>query len=125
MRCLPLLLQLIVLQACAASNNCENSGSQLQMTLCSKQNLANLEVELQKKQAELAKVLGVDHLKLAISAWENYRDAHCTSTSNIYSGGSLYDYAFAECKAKLTRIRIESLDEDYQDSNDIIMQGSP
>lgn len=52
--------------------------------------------------------------------WESYRDSHCTSTSNIYAGDSLQEYVVAECKVKLARRRLHSLDEDYQDTLGII-----
>lgn len=120
-----LLLQVVVLQACAASSTCGDSGSQHQMTSCARENLAAFELELQKRHEALSQALEGDHLEQAILAWENYRDAHCTSTSNIYPGGSLQEYVVAECKAKITRRRLGSLDEDYQDTLDIIMQGSP
>ena len=125
MKYLPLLSLLIILPACASPTACGDRGSQRQMTRCAEQNLAGLEAELQTKHAKLSKIIGSDHLDRAISAWTNYRDAHCASTSNLYSGGSLHGYVLAECKSKLTRIRIDSLDDDYRDTVDIIIQGSP
>lgn len=119
------LLQLIVLQACAASTTCEDSGSQIEMTSCAQKNLASLERKLKVKHETLSEYLEGNHLEQAITAWEGYRDAHCTSTSSIYSGGSIHAYVLAECKAKVTDRRLDSLDEDYQDALDIIRQGSP
>lgn len=120
-----LLLQVVVLQGCAVSSMCGDSGSQHQMTSCAHENLTGLEHELQEKHKALSEALEGNHLEQAILAWEKYRDAHCTSTSNIYDGGSLQGYVVAVCKAKVTRRRLDSLDEDYQDTLDIIMQGSP
>lgn len=125
MKYVPLLLQLIALQACASATTCGDSGSQLQMTSCAQRDLARLEGELQKKHEALSEALEDSSLDRAISAWKDYRDVHCTSTSSIHSGGSLYEYVFTECKAELTRRRISSLGEDYQDTLDIIKQGSP
>jgi len=120
-----LLLHMVVLQACAAPSTCGDSGSQHEMTSCARDRLTNLELELDKKHEALSEIMGGYHLEKAILAWENYRDAHCTSTSSIYEGGSLQEYAVAVCKAELTRRRLESLDDDYRDTLDIITQGSP
>ena len=120
-----ILLQVVVLQACAAPNTCDDSGSQHQMTNCAQENLKVLELVLQKKHEALSGALDGNHLEKAVLAWENYRDAHCTSTANIYAGGSLEEYVVTECKAELTQRRLKFLDEDYQDTLNIITQGSP
>ncbi len=120
-----LLLQVVLLQACAAPGTCGDRGSQYQMTSCAQENLKALELDLQKKHEALSGALGGSHLEKAILAWKNYRDAHCTSTANIYAGGSLEAYVATECKAELTQRRLKSLDEDYQDTLDIMIQGSP
>lgn len=125
MRYALLLLQVVVLQACAAANTCGDSGSQFQMTRCAQENLKALELELQKKHERLSDALDDNQFEAATLAWKSYRDAHCASTSNIYAGGSLEKYVLVECKVELTRRRLKSLDEDYQDSLNIIMQGSP
>jgi len=120
-----LLLYMVVLQACAASSTCGDRGTQHEMTSCARDRLMTLELELDKKHQALSEVIEGNHLEQAILAWESYRDSHCASTSNIYEGGSLQGYAVAECQAELTRLRLNSLDDDYRDTLDIITQGSP
>src|SRR5690554_6582299 len=120
-----LLLYMVVLQACAASSTCGDSGTLHEMTSCARDRLMNLELELDKKQQAHSEVIEGNHLEQAIMACQSYRDSHCASTSNTSEGRSLQGSAVAKCQAELTRLRLNSLDDHYRDTLDIITQGSP
>lgn len=42
-------------------------------------------------------------------AWLTYRDAHCASEGNMFSGGSMEPLIISTCKTRLTELRIEQL----------------
>lgn len=120
------LLTLISLNACATSTVCHDLSTQSDMTNCSVSKLNALENKLNKRIADLSSILIEDkNYTLANKNWRSYRDAHCESVSNIYLGGSIYNFILSECKARQTQLRLEVIDNDYKDTVDIITKGSP
>ncbi len=126
MKYLIIITSLISLNACANSEGCQNLITQSEMTACVNKKLTTLEGELKEKFIYITKLSPDD--KDLISAqilWEKYRDKHCASVTNIYSGGSIYNYSFTLCKIRLTSARIKTLGIDYRDTINIITKGSP
>lgn len=114
------------LNACATSISCVEKTSQTEMLNCSIEKLNVLENKLNKRISNISSILGKDKkFSLANNAWLSYRDAHCESMSNIYDGGSIRNFVITECKAKETELRIKTLENDYQDTINIITKGAP
>ena len=96
------------------------------MTNCVVKELDRLEKSIRENTMYLSEVLVDDKdLILASNSWENYRDSHCSSVSNIYLGGSMYNYALVQCKVYQSEIRVRALENDYKDTIDIITKGAP
>ncbi len=120
------ILSFISLNACATSLNCYEKPTQLEMSNCAIEKLNLLESKLNKRILKITRILEADKkFTLANKQWLIYREAHCESTSNIYSGGSIYNFALTECKAKETQLRINTLESDYKDTINIITKGAP
>ncbi len=126
MKYLIYILPFISLNACATTTNCHEKTTQSEMTHCSIQKLNLLENKLSKSIANISKTLENDKkFSLANDTWSTYLNAHCQSVSNIYSGGSIHRFVLSECKAKEIQKRINSLENDYIDTINIITKGAP
>jgi len=118
---------LLFVQSCKADDNCRNPETQSAMNICSGIKLDKIEKELE------AKVNGINkHLKIidgstvfnkANEAWIIFRNLHCESISKIYESGSIHSLIESECKIMMTKERIYSLDSDYKDTIDTILNG--
>ncbi len=126
MKYLILIASLISVNACANSENCQDLTTQSEMTACVIKNLNKLEEKLKEKITYLSK-LDPDNKNLisAQSLWLKYRKEHCASATNIYLGGSIYNYSSTLCKIRQTSARIKTLEVDYKDTINIITKGSP
>lgn len=121
-----LIMLLISLNACASPSDCQDPQTQSEMTNCAIKKLDNLEKEINKKIKYLSKTISDDkYFILANKSWEGYRDSHCASISNIYLGGSIYNYVITECKVNQSQVRLKALENDYKDTIDIITKGAP
>ncbi|KEQ17551.1 lysozyme inhibitor LprI family protein [Endozoicomonas numazuensis] len=112
-----------------ALDDCTLASTQYEMNICLGKNLENVELKLERKISEISKVIsnekGISLLLESNNSWKEYRDKHCLSVSNIYEGGSLQRFIETECKITTTEKRIESIQNDYKDTIDIIQKGRP
>ncbi|VAW98673.1 hypothetical protein MNBD_GAMMA23-2382 [hydrothermal vent metagenome] len=126
MKYLIVITSLISLNACANSEDCQSLTTQSEMTICENKKLNKLEKELKEKFIYISKLSPDDkNLASAQILWEKYREKHCASVTNIYSGGSIYNYSFTLCNIRKTSARIKTLEIDYRDTINIITKGSP
>ena len=121
-----ILFYFISINSYATPTDCFNELTQREMTECSIKKLDLLEKKLDKKNSYILNIIENDKsFILSNKAWLNYRDAHCKSVANIYSGGSIYNFVLTECEIGKTKIRLKSLESDYQDTINIITKGAP
>ena len=98
----------------------------MEMTVCAIKKLNEKEDNLNKKLKKLSGILADDgEFAFANKAWLEYRNKHCASTTKIYEGGSIYNYALTECKINQTNLRIKILGNDYKQVINIITKGAP
>ncbi len=108
------------------TKNCDKALTQIEMNNCAIEKLNTLENNLNKRISKIDKILDKDKkFTVANTKWLSFREAHCESVSSIYTGGSLYNYALIECKAKETQLRLKALENDYKETINIITKGSP
>jgi len=126
MKYLIIFASLISVNACANSENCQDLTTQFEMTECVIKKLNKLEDKLNEKIVYLSKIDPENkNLSASQKLWEKYSEEHCASATNIYLGGSIYNYAFTLCKIRQVSTRIETLEIDYADTINIITKGSP
>lgn len=124
MKILTFLTLSLIVQACVASENCNNPETQYSMNICSGVNLSKIENELKIKENALSKKLkdigGEKLFRISNSAWFKFRNSHCESVSHIYENGSIHSLIVSECKIMLTKERIKNLESNYKDTIDTI-----
>ena len=126
MKCFTFLLLFVSLNACATSSECTNQATQSELNICAGNKLSATEINLKKEIEYLSEFISDDgDFKKANELWMKYRDFHCSSISNIYSGGSIQHYIETKCKIALTEERIKILKTDYSETIDIITKGAP
>ena len=119
-------LLFLSMNACASTPDCGSLDTQLEMNTCMAAKFTHADQQLAQKVEALSVLLeGEKHLLDANTAWQRYRDSHCLSVASIYEGGSLYNSVLLSCKLDQTRIRAQSLDNDYRETVNIITKGTP
>ena len=126
MRLLIALCLLLSINACVTTTACTDQTTQSGLNQCVADKLATSNQILNQQIQKLADIIPDDQSFIEANAsWIMYRDAHCSSVANVYSGGSVYNYAFTRCQVELTDSRINRLQSDYKDTIDIFTEGSP
>ncbi len=119
----------LFMQSCIAGEDCDNPETQYEMNICSGNELTNMENKLETKVNSISRNLKeIKGEKLFIKsneAWFKFRDLHCESVAQIYETGSIHSLIESECKIMLTKERINNIDNDYKDTLNTILNGSP
>jgi len=106
--------------------DCGKFSTQHEMTNCIIQKLNKTEKKLDNKIKKISEIFEEKtEFERSNKVWLEYRDAHCLSVSKIYEGGSIYNFALTECKINQTNLRINTLENDYKATINIITKGSP
>lgn len=122
----PILIFLTAfLASCASAERCSDKTTQQAMNRCAQSELEIVEKKLSTLLHQYSSILEDEQFTAAQKRWADYRKSHCSSVSNIYSGGSVYEFVLLNCKINLTEQRITSLKTDYEDTINIINRGSP
>lgn len=100
----------------ASSQGCDRSDeTQSGMNICADADYRQEDAKLNQKYGQIVTRLADDAegrklLKEAQRAWIAFRDAECTFSTNASSDGSIYPMLVSQCRADLTRARVDQLE---------------
>jgi uncharacterized protein YecT (DUF1311 family) len=100
----------------ALAQDCSNPQTQTDLNLCAKAQYEKADKELNKiYQLVLTKLVKSEKEKVknAEITWIKYRDAECEAEAKVWEGGSIVGLIKGECLTKLTKQRIQVLQEFY------------
>ena len=99
-----------------ASAQCENAGTQAEITNCIVDAHKKADAELNRIYKLAFKGLdakAADNLRKAQRAWIIYRDAQCNAEYDKWDGGSGGPAAHQDCLYRLTQLRTRELHKTY------------
>ncbi len=96
----------------AALADCGSLETQSAMNLCAQQNYAQVDADLNKAYRALKGVLpegGEEVLRMAETAWLQFRDRDCDFERSAFAGGSIAPMIYDTCLAERTTARTNEL----------------
>lgn len=98
----------------ATAMDCDQPGSQKEMTDCAKQDYDKSDAKLNVTYALIKDRLKDDDAttKLLVNtqrAWLAFRDAECAFAASGVEGGSFYNFTHLQCLTRLTQVRAQEL----------------
>ncbi len=109
-----LLLPKAVGQPTTPQPNCTNPQTTADIHLCLGQEYRNADRRLNQLYQQLQTRLPVNRRQKLVTsqqAWIQFRDAACDFSSSRYAGGSLEPVRRTDCLTRLTRQRVQDLEE--------------
>ena len=95
-----------------SKEDCASLKTQVELNGCAGGEFYKTDLEMNRTyNAQTARISVTDQLKLrkAQKAWLAFRDASCEYENGGNEGGSIYPMIDFQCKAKLTKQRVETL----------------
>lgn len=101
----------------AHAEDCGADSTQMELTQCAVDRFAASDSELNAVYRQVRQRLGDlpdsnRRLVAAQRAWIAFRDAECGFEASAVAGGSLAPMIIADCRDRLTRLRVEDLTRD-------------
>ena len=94
--------------------DCENPKTQLEMNMCSAENLSSLNTHLDQLMKNYSANLGEEQRVLfqdSQKAWQLHRDKYCEFRASGVVGGSSYPLVLNHCLSQETEDRISKIEE--------------